>query len=216
MSKKDLTLVAGLTNENSPFFRIQSFYEETKGCDTILFSHVYMKSCYRKKHDFISLDKIDKDFLEKRKNPCNAINDGCDTAIRDMLEYAEKLKDQGHNCNALFYVVAESRDCGSVNPVQYTKKAIANAIASEALESFVSIFVGIGDTLTQKSYTDYTKETWFSLNIPVRETEKDAIMKLPSFLAKAAKYQNEALGTGGPSQKLLNLEWNLNNTPAGK
>src|SRR5688572_22148974 len=72
-----------------------------------------------------------------------ALYDATHNAIASTTNYAQKLAAGDFSANAIVFVITDGMDNASKIPPSMAKDAFAHAIRSEALESIVSILIGV-------------------------------------------------------------------------
>jgi hypothetical protein len=208
VTSKELTLVSGLTSEGGKIYvDLEALYQTIEGLasESVVCNHNYMATPFRSlHHQFVPAHILNQKFKSKITSE-GLLKDSCAEAIYQLIECAELLNADGYNCNAMFYVVADSKDAYSEGSINDVKRAIARAISSEALESFVSLFIGVGDTSDQQFFSRFASNS-FSLCEIIDESEKGVITNIPEFIADVIRAQNKALGSGGPSEDLTPLQ----------
>ena len=200
--KKQCTLAVGLTNETGIYpFRIDKIYKNIhkfNAYSNVMYKHYYMANDWRPtSYDFLSNGDLMKT-PDLQLTSHNLISHSCLKTIEDLLHKAETLAKDGYQCNAVMYIISDASEVKMAD-ITDCKIAIARAISSEVLESFVSVFIGIGNHLDCKNHLPLHQQVGFSSYEPVNPAEKNVINYIPEFVGQLIRHQNRALGTGGPA-----------------
>jgi len=127
-------------------------------------------------------------------------------AIQATNDYGKQLSNNDFESNAIIFVITDGMDnaSGSVD-ANNIKKTLAKIMTDEALESIISILigVGVGGYSDVSDYLDDFKKT-AELNqyIEVKEATNKTLAKLADFISKSVSSQSSAIGTGSASQPL--------------
>jgi uncharacterized protein YegL len=156
-----------------------------------------------------------------------ALFDATVNAVESVVKYGKELVDNDFTVNGIVFVITDGGDNASTQRAADVKNTIDRAVKSEALESIITILIGVNvqDPYLAKLLADFAKDAGFT-PVPVEDpvTKKpmidangDAVTepfvnladasaktlaKLANFISKSISSQSQALGTGGPSQSL--------------
>src|SRR6185295_19938197 len=78
-----------------------------------------------------------------RSGGSTALYDATENAIASTTNYAHKLASGDFSANAIVFVITDGEDNASKTSAKQVKAAFAEAIRSEALESIVSVLIGV-------------------------------------------------------------------------
>jgi uncharacterized protein YegL len=173
--------------------------------DNLIYRHCHFGTNFREHHGWVPLGQISEDQYDGCYQPGGqtALYDSCDRVIREMLDYAQKQAAQKYLCNGIIYIMTDGRDLGSTLRERDVKTALGTAIASEALESLITILIGVNDDASiQADLQKFAHNVGFTQYIPLKDASEKSLAKLANFISKSISAQSQALGTGGPSQSL--------------
>lgn len=131
---------------------------------------------------------------------------GCEeNVIRATIDYAEKQAAKHFNVNAIIYGITDGAHffpSGNVKE-DSTIKAMEDAVNNEALESIMSILIGVNDNDdVQTELKRHAQAVGFTQYIPLKDADEKTLAKLANFISQSVQSQSQALGSGGPSQSL--------------
>lgn len=136
-----------------------------------------------------------------------ALFDASNNAISATNDYAKKLGDNDYDANALVVIITDGADNSSNEATALdVKDSLAKAVKEEALESMLSILVGVGakDNPYLQDYLDkFKKDAGITQYVGLDSAEAKVFSKLANFISQSISEQSKALGTGGPSQTIL-------------
>jgi hypothetical protein len=137
-----------------------------------------------------------------------ALHDAAENAVDAATVYAKDLSDNDFAVNGIVVVITDGEDNSSKGYATTVKSALEKSTRSEALESLVSILVGVG-TKQYPQLSDYLRDfkdaAGFTQYVEIDEANAKKLAKLAAFISKSISLQSQALGTGGPS-KLSSLD----------
>lgn len=157
-------------------------------------------------HGFKLLDKINLDDYNGVFH-CGGGTALCDAVINTMdatTAYAKSLMNNDFQCNAITVVLTDGDDNMSKFGRQGVHDSLQKAVTSEALESLVSILVGVNvQNSTLSSYlNDFQKEAGFTQYVELNKADSKTLAKLAQFVSKSISAASQSLGSGGPSKSL--------------
>lgn len=128
---------------------------------------------------------------------------GCNT-VDSVTQYGRALTEKDFDVNAIIFVVTDGGDNASAATVPMLREALERAVKSEALESIVSVLVGVNVTepTIAKYLADLKDKAGFTQYVELKDASSKTLAKLAEFVSKSISAQSQALGTGGPSQSL--------------
>lgn len=182
--------------------------------DNLIYRHCHFGSHFREHHGFMPLGQINESQYDGCYHPGGATSlyDSCDRVIKELTDYADQQAKQKYLCNGVIYVLTDGCDYGSTLTQTDVKKTLAKAIMSEALESLVTILIGVNvDVTTQegakidKGLRDFQTVAGFTRYLPIGEANDKNLAKLANFVSQSISSQSQALGSGGPSQQIQSL-----------
>lgn len=135
---------------------------------------------------------------------CTALYDTVENAISSTTDYAEQLSKGGFASNAIVFVLTDGGDNVSKLTRNSVRLALNKAVQSEAVESLVSILVGVN--VQDRSVSDYLHtfhtEAGFSQYVEIGRADAPTLARLADFVSRSISLQSSMLGTGGPSRSL--------------
>jgi hypothetical protein len=125
-------------------------------------------------------------------------------AMEATTKYAQSLFQSDFKCNAITVVITDGDDNRSKFGKDAVAKALQTAITSEALESLVSILVGVNVTSSYVAnfLADFKRDAGFTQYVELKDASAKTLAKLADFISKSVSSQSQSLGTGGPSKSL--------------
>jgi hypothetical protein len=139
---------------------------------------------------------------------CTAAFDAVYNAILASNQYAKDLVDQRYTVNAAVFLITDGGDNRSIATPKMVKEALEIGKKEEALESTMSVLIGIGfgtesDISQSSNYLrDVHDKCGFQQYISAGDASPSTLAKIGGFVSKSASSQSQALGTGGPSISL--------------
>ena len=134
-----------------------------------------------------------------------ALFDATENAAAAVLDYGRRLAGADFSANAILFVITDGMDNASKVTAKGVKRTLAEAVLSEALESLVSILIGVN--VQQGSVSRYLhrlyKDAGFSQYVEIDNADTKTLANLARFVSQSISAQSQALGTGGPSQSLV-------------
>ncbi len=128
--------------------------------------------------------------------------DAAYSAIGATNEYARKLKDNDFGVNGIEFLLTDGGENASVATMKMVKEEQAASIQSEALESNISILVGINSQTCRAELEEFQREAGINQYVDVGDATPQRLAKLAEFVSRSVSSQSQALGTGGPSQQI--------------
>jgi|SRR5688572_6972097 len=125
-------------------------------------------------------------------------------AIDSLATYGKSLIDQDYTVNGLVCVLTDGMDVGSTFAAAHVKEALQRALKSEALESLVSILIGINvqDAVVSKYLQTFQQDAGFSQYIEAKDASPKTFAKVAGFISKSISSQSQSVGSKSPSQPI--------------
>jgi uncharacterized protein YegL len=137
-----------------------------------------------------------------RTGGCTALYDASENSIMAQTDYAKKLSDSDFQVNGIAFFLTDGADNRSKSSERDVGQAIAEAMRTEALESLVTVLIGVGT----KTYPDvsnllnkFKQGANLSQFVEVGDASAKTLAKLAEFVSRSISSQSQSLGTGGPS-----------------
>ena len=134
-----------------------------------------------------------------------ALYDATENAVASTTNYAHKLAAGDFSANAIVFVITDGADNASKTSAKQVKAALAQAIRSEALESIVSVLIGVNVNDIQMSHylKRFQVDAGFTQYVELDNADAKTLARLAEFVSQSISAQSQALGTGGGSQPLV-------------
>jgi len=157
-------------------------------------------------HGFRPFSECDVDDYTDCVQPggLTALYDAACNATDATTQYGKTLTESDFDVNAIVVVLTDGMDNRSTYEARHVKEALANAVQSEALESVISILVGVNvsDPGVSQYLTDLHQQAGFTQYVEIENATESSLAKLGDFISRSISAQSQALGTGGPSKSL--------------
>ena len=140
-----------------------------------------------------------------RSGGATALFDATENAVASFTNYAQKLSSADFSANAILFVITDGADNVSRSSAKQVKASLADAVKSEALESVVSILIGVNvqDASTSQYLNHFRTEAGFSQYVELDKADAKTLARLAEFVSQSISAQSQAIGTGGGSQQLV-------------
>ena len=140
-----------------------------------------------------------------RPGGSTALYDATENAVNSTINYGQKLLAGDFSANAIFFVITDGVDNASRLPPNKVKEALSKAVTSEALESVVSVLIGVNvqDPQVGSYLKQFQTVAGFTQYIELDKADAKTLARLAEFVSKSISAQSQALGTGGSSQSLV-------------
>src|SRR5215510_1584041 len=134
-----------------------------------------------------------------------ALYDATENAVASTTNYAQKLAAGDFSANAILFVITDGMDNASKISSKGVKAAFAESIKSEALESVVSVLIGVNvnDHQVSRCLKDFHIEAGFTQYVELDKADTKTLARLAEFVSQSISAQSQALGAGGASQPLV-------------
>ncbi|HZS07366.1 MAG TPA: hypothetical protein VFD58_21195 [Blastocatellia bacterium] len=140
-----------------------------------------------------------------RSGGMTALFDATENAVSATVSYGKQLAAGDFSANAIVFVITDGADNTSKLSVKKVRKAFTQAITGEALESVVSILIGVNvqDQSISQCLRQFHQDAGFTQYIELEQADAQTLAKLAEFVSRSISAQSQSLGTGGPSQSLI-------------
>jgi len=134
-----------------------------------------------------------------------ALYDATENAVASTTNYAQKLAAGDFSANAIVFVITDGADNASKTSAKQVQAALARAIRSEALESIVSVLIGVNvnDMQVSRYLRQFQVDAGFTQYVELDNADAKTLARLAEFVSQSISAQSQALGTGGGSQPLV-------------
>ena len=158
------------------------------------------------RHGFVKLSSINKsdyDDLMQGGGGLTALYDAAENSVSATESYAMTLTQNDYGVNGIVFVMTDGMDNRSKLTPHEVKKTFAHAVSSEAMESLVSVLIGINLEPDADMYLNkFRTESGFTQYINIGDATPQKLAKLADFVSKSISSQSQSLGSGGPSQPI--------------
>lgn len=133
-----------------------------------------------------------------------ALFDATHNAVASLVGYARGLHQAGLAVNGLVVVLTDGADNASLMPVDAARQAIGEALGSEAVESVLTVLVGVNvrDPSTSAALQSFRTDAGFDAYIELDDASADTLGALAGFVTRSIAAQSVALGSGAASRLL--------------
>lgn len=133
-----------------------------------------------------------------------ALYDASVNLIDSLATYGKTLIDSDYTVNGLICILTDGVDVGSTLRVNHVKEAMKRALQSEALESLVTILIGINvkDPQVSRFLTQFKDEAGFGQYIEAGDASPKTFAKIAGFISKSVSSQSQSVGSKAPSQPI--------------
>ena len=174
--------------------------------DNLMLRLVEFDSTLRELHGFKLLERCDlADYGGiLRIGGTTALYDAAENAISATTDYAKRLASGDFAANAIVFVLTDGVDNASKLTPRLVKDALSRAVSEEALESAVSVLIGVNvqDPTVGGYLQDFRTDVGFTQYVEIVRADPKTLAKLADFVSRSISAQSQSLGTGGPSQSL--------------
>ena len=133
-----------------------------------------------------------------------ALYDAAENAVSAATAQARQMHDAGYAVNGIVFVITDGMDNASSLGVSQLRQALEQAIREEAVESLVSVLIGVN--VRDKNVSDYLKrlhtDAGFTQYVELDKANASTLARLADFVSRSISAQSRSLGTGGPSRPL--------------
>lgn len=165
----------------------------------LTFNHSIMED-----HGFKLLSMIDaqNDYLPFRTGGSTNLFGATADGVSATLAYAKILKDQDFDVNGAIYIITDGEDNCHTSSPQKIKKMLDSIKQTEAIESLITILIGVNDSSCKTALEDFRVNANLTQYIEMGNSSAQKFAKLAGFVSKSISSQSQALGTGAASQPL--------------
>lgn len=137
---------------------------------------------------------------------CTALFETARNVISATNDYGVQLADSDFEVNAIVIVITDGEDNSSNGTTtDDVKAALTQATRTEALESIISILVGVGvDSYPEVSdyLNTFKNDAGINQYVEIKNANDKTLARLANFISKSVSNQSQSLGTGSQSQLL--------------
>lgn len=205
-----VTIVADRSGSTSGFQKDMeaSLKEIVKACqhspraDNLLVRFVTFETRHREEHGYRLLQDCNLDDYNGSLAPLGttALYDATIDAVEATTNYGETLMSQDFLVNAIVVVMTDGwENASKFNDVAYVKKAFAETLKEEKLESLISILVGVNEASAGGDLKAFAADAGFTQYVGLKDASKSTLAKLAQFVSSSISSQSQSLGSGAAS-----------------
>ena len=133
-----------------------------------------------------------------------ALYDTTIDVVDSMATYGKELIKQDCMANGIAVIITDGMDESSVNSISGVKAAFARAMASECLESVVTILIGVNviEPAVSRALQRFKDEAGFTQYVEVKDASQKTFAKIAGFISKSVSSQSQSIGQGAASQPI--------------
>ena len=133
-----------------------------------------------------------------------ALYDAGHNAVEAAITYGKALTEHDFDVNTIVFVITDGGDNSSVMTAEHLRQALERAVTSEAVESMVSILVGVNvaDPTLSRYLSDLKDKARFTQYVELNDAREKTLAKLATFVSRSISAQSQALGTGAATPAL--------------
>jgi uncharacterized protein YegL len=218
LGASEYTLVTLVVDESGS---VSDFQKEMEDCikevinacrlspraDNLMIRLVCFHDKLREIHGFKLLENCNPDDYNDCLEPggVTALYDAAENAITASMDYGRDLTQNDFSVNGIVIVITDGADNDSSMSEISVKNALAKIVQTEAMESLVSILVGVGVKQYHGVSTilnNFHKTANFTQFVEMENASAKTLAKLAEFVSKSISAQSQSLGTGGPSKSV--------------
>lgn len=175
--------------------------------DNILVRVLYFSDKYdqgtSEVHGFKPLAEIDVHaYAAPKPGGGTPLCDAVYSAVGAMNKYGEELAAQNYIANGIAFVVTDGGENASSATMKMVKDELLKSVTKEALESMISILVGINTQDCKHILEVFSCDAGITQYIDAGDATDKNLAKLANFVSQSVSSQSQSLGTGGPSQHI--------------
>ena len=155
-------------------------------------------------HGFKELREINVgDYPDFQPNGMTPLYDAVFSAFGAMVSYGERLMENDYLTNAIGFIITDGIENASREArVEDIRKVLESAGKDEKLESLVSVLVGVNAFEASDELQAFQRDAHIDEYVDVTDASAGKLAKLAQFVSRSVMSQSQAIGTGGPSQKI--------------
>lgn len=131
---------------------------------------------------------------------------GCEeNVIRATIDYAEQQAAKHFMVNAIIYGITDGAHYypGGNIKEDVAIQAMEEAVNNEALDSVMSILIGVNDNdSVQSELKRHATAVGYTQYVALKDADEKTLARLGNFISQSVQSQSQVLGQGGPSQSL--------------
>lgn len=131
-----------------------------------------------------------------------ALYDASVNLADSLAAYGQQLVDQDYDVNGILIVITDGVDVGSKHTATQVRQALERAKKQEALESLVSILIGIHvtDPVVSQYLARFKDEAGFREYVEAKDASPKTMAKIGGFISRSVSSQSQSVGSKQASQ----------------
>ncbi len=128
-----------------------------------------------------------------------ALYDASENSIVATTDYAKKLVDNDFNTNGIVFIITDGDDNDSAMNSASVDNAVQKAMVTEALESIVTVLIGVGTNVNPGlsfRLDEFKNDSGLSQYVEIGNANAKTLAKLAAFVSKSISSQSQSLGSG--------------------
>ena len=133
-----------------------------------------------------------------------ALYDATVNGVESITRYGRELTGHGLDVNGILFVITDGGDNASTLSATSVRQALENAVGAEAVESMVSILVGVNVSSPRTSQTlmEFSAKGGFTRYLELDRADAVTLARLADFATRSIAAQSVALGSLSASVSL--------------
>lgn len=156
-------------------------------------------------HGFTLLSSLDPARYNGSLKPNGGtpLYDAALSSLESLDTFSADLASQDYLVNAILFVVTDGFENSSrIRNPRKIRKTVAKLARQENLESLRTILVGLDDEHINDALRNFKDEAGFDEYLSLGQVSATKLAKMAQFVSQSIAATSQALGTGGPSQKI--------------
>lgn len=172
--------------------------------DNLMLRLTCFNHALREQHGFKLLQDCNPNDYQNVLQPfgSTALFDAAVDATDALARYGKELQANDFSANGILFVITDGCDNASAMTSGEVAKSIERIKHTEALESIVTILIGVNAGSASRQLADFAKQAGFTQYVDLGDVSPQKLAKLADFVSRSISAQSGSLGTGGPSQPL--------------
>ncbi|HEX8853383.1 MAG TPA: vWA domain-containing protein, partial [Pyrinomonadaceae bacterium] len=127
-----------------------------------------------------------------RAGGSTALYDASENAVSSTIDYGRQLLAGDFSANAILFVITDGMDNASRLPAGKVKAALAKAVISEALESMVSVLIGVNvqDPQAANFLRQFHADAGFTQYVELDKADAKTLARLAEFVSRSISAQS--------------------------
>ena len=170
--------------------------------DNLLLRVVMFNQAVSEVHGFRPVLDIDvqADYAAIKARGTTALYDAAASSVGAITEYGRILTRQDYGVNGILYVITDGEDVCSTYTPDTVRQNVEAALSNEALESFVSVLIGINAQRCRDKLEFFVREAGLTEYVDIEDATARGLAKMAGVISRSVSSQASQLGSGQPAQ----------------